>query len=156
MATIIDDTKVNSMLGAVSQATNQTTGAITQIEQWNSLAQNVNGILDKIMQLKNKSADAPASAQSQVQQITPMENKVVPNQPITTQPQTNTMPTIFIDNNKLKEKILQNFAKLKNLPADIQAKPISELIALGETNQAMLDSFIPMIANELKECVKWT
>ena len=156
MATILDDTKINGMLGAVSNATQQTTGAISQIEQWNSLAQNINGILEKISSLKAKSPDATPSLpmQNQVGQL--MQDKVIPQQQqIITQPQTN-MPQIIIDNQKLKEKILLNFTKLKNLPADILEKPIKDLIALGEQNTAMLDAMLPMISAELKECVKWT
>lgn len=160
MAQIIDDTKINTMLGAVNQATSQTTGAISQIEQWNSLAQNINGILEKITTLKAKSGDAQPVQQAQAPVGQIMENKVIPNQPSPiTQPQTNLpipVPTIAIDNIKLKEKIISNFNRLKNLPADLQEKPIKELIALGEQNLALIDAMLPMISAELKECVKWT
>jgi hypothetical protein len=160
MATILDDTKINGMLGAVNNAVGTASGSISQVEQWNSLAQNVNGILEKIMSMKAKQPDAPVQ---QNQQIIPqsqapvgqiMQDKIIPaNQQVVQAP---SQPNIYIDNAMLKKIILDNFLKLKNLPDDIKTKPISELIALAEQNQAMLDAILPMIAVEIKGCVKWT
>ena len=149
MAILLNDSKINSMLGIVNDTATQTTGAISQIEQWNSLAQNINSILDKIISLKGKQTvnnpeldDIPKPTD-----MPKMENKVIPEQ--TQQKQ------IIVDNQILKQKILVNLAKLKNLPEDIQNKTIKEFVLLAEQNPILLDSFIPIISQEIKECIRW-
>jgi hypothetical protein len=153
MAQLIDNAKIGAMLGQTTQAIQQTTGAVSQVEQWTHLAQAINGIMDKAINFrKQNSGEVVGSPQQPVQQ--PMQsmdlsNRVIPaNQP---QP---TMMTIEIDNAILQNILLENLQKLKNLPEETQSKTLKEFIAGVEQNQMMLTAFIPMIASELKKCVK--
>jgi hypothetical protein len=154
MAQLIDNAKIGAMLGQTTQAIQQTTGAVSQVEQWTQLAQAINGIMDKAISFRNKQSGEVVGSTAPMQSLAPMQSMDLSNRIIpANQPQPTTM-TIEIDNAILQNILMENFVKLKNLPEDVQSKTLKDFIASVEQNQAMLSAFIPSIALELKKCVK--